>query len=225
MTSPFFTTVQLNTIVANPANIVSLWASDGARFKAALGSSFSAEIDEHFKLAFCGLIAHELKPYGNSVAVTLNALLAETQLDCDNYAALTIRLFNILVPSPTTTWAIVGWNGGHIGNHAQIICRKAPDAQGNGGGDWLIDPTIAFFLCGHSYDWFVSGKPCFMMYAKSLRWRSDVCNALNTNVINALTLGKYRPSDALYYFTDIEKFCAAPPPADWPTPQARFISY
>ncbi len=222
---PYLSASDHAALIASPSSIASLWTAHQARFRTDLGSGFAAEIDEHLKLAFCAMVAHDLKPYGACTVIDLPGMLASTVLDCDNYAALTWHLFKLLVPSPVTTIAIVGWDGGPIGNHAQIFCEKAADANGNGGGYWMIDPTVAVFQCGYNFDGIASGKPCLSAYRKSLYQRpGSATDQLHSNVVNALANGAYRPSHLLYYFDDLTAFSYPPPANTWPTPQATLLT-
>jgi hypothetical protein len=224
----YFTPTERAALVANPATISALYAANRARFIADLGAGFSAEIEEHYKFGFCGLVAFDLKPYGGSVAVTLPDLLAAPALDCDNYAILMWRLFKILAPSASTNVAAVGWNNGPFGNHAQMHCHKNADANGNGGGYWLVDPTIGVMLCGHGFDWVASGKRSSMAYCKSFHAacgrQGSATQQLHDNVMAALAGGLYRPSHLLYYYVDLDRFISPVPDyADWMTPQASAL--
>ena len=70
------------------------------------------------KAVFAVLGAHAMAPYGGSAQFELQALLRERQLDCDNYAALAGHFIQILLPDHPNTFAIVGLDGGRVGNHA-----------------------------------------------------------------------------------------------------------
>jgi hypothetical protein len=215
----YFTTAEHDALIADPNYIITLYSNNRTRFTASLGPRFAAEIEEHIRLAFCGVVAYDLKPYGASTPSTLEGLLSANVLQCSGYAILTYRLFLLLVPAPTTTVAFVGWNGGTVANHCQIFARKAPDATGSNGGDLLVDATIGLVLCGHSFDWIASSGKCNMLYAKNFNWRTDI-STFNTAVVAALTNGTYKPSTLLYWFTDFEKFIAPPPQSNWATPQS-----
>jgi len=225
----YFTATQHNAIVSDPSYVSTLYAAERNRFLSDLGSGFAAEIEEHYKLGFCALLAFDLKPYGGSVAVTMADLLAAAALDCDNYAILTWRLFKILNPTVTTNIAAVGWNGGPIGNHAQLIAQKAADQNGNGGGYWIIDPTVGVMTCGHDFDYVAGGKPLVSaVYLKDFYAAcgrvGTVTDWLHTNVKSALIGGGYRPSQLLYYYVDLDRYVSPVPIADWPTPQSSALA-
>lgn len=227
---PYFTSAEHAALIADPTTIAWLYNAHKARFKADLGTGFAAEIEEHFEFGFCGLVAFDLKPYGGSVAVQMADLLAAPALDCDNYAILMWRLFNILRPNPVTNIAAVGWHNGPIGNHAQMHCHKNGDANGANGGFWLVDPTVGIMLCGWGFDGVARGLPVGSntQYLKSFHAdcgrAGSVTQWLHDAVRNALINGRYRPSQLLYYYVDLDRFInPVPDKADWMTPQGSAL--
>lgn len=227
----YFTPAEHADLMADPSFISVLYARHRARFKADLGPGFAVEIEEHFKFGFCGLVAFDLKPYGESNAVEMASILAAPSLDCDNYAILMWNLFDILCPEATTNVAAVGWNNGPIGNHAQMHCHKNADANGNGGGFWLVDPTVGIILCGWSFDSVASGLPVGSntQYLKSFHAAcgraGSVTQWLHDRVRAALIGGLYRPSQLLYYYVDRDRFIAPVPDfSDWMTPQGSSLA-
>ncbi len=217
----YFNARQHDALLRHPGQIRGLWASDGARFRASLGPGFAREIDEHVQLAFCAMVACDLKPYGPCHTAELAGMLRAPTLACDNYLALAWRLFHILAPSHTTKIAAVGWDGGAVGNHCQIFCGKAAAADGQGGRAWMIDPTVAVFQCSSDFDAICSGRPASADYRADLYPRlGSVTDQLHDEVVTALADGLYRPSHLLYYFTDLNAYSNPPPEKSWPTPQA-----
>lgn len=218
----YFTAQQHADVAATPSSISAVWATDSARFVSDLGAPFSAEIAEHIKLAFCAVFAYDHVPYGpdgGSAADQLETLMAKPNMDCDNYAAVAWGLFELLCPSPTTSVCAIGWDGGYIGNHAQIVAHKIPSSGGNGGGSILVDPTVGFVQCAYNFDWYASGKPCSSTYAKSFNHgRADGSSGLNTAVMLALSNGYLKPSDILYVFGDRAAFVSPPVISAWATP-------
>lgn len=225
----YFTSAEHAAIIADPTSISALYATHRNRFRSDLGSGFAAEIDVHIKFGFCGLVAFDLKPYGGSVAVEMADLLAAPALDCDNYAVLTWRLFKLLCPTPITNIAAVGWNNGPIGNHAQMHCHKNADAYGNNGGFWLVDPTVGIFLCGYGFDGVARGMQVNSIYLRSFHAlcgrTGSATQTLHDNVVDALLYGRYRPSQLLYYYVDLDRYIAPVPDyADWMTPQSSALA-
>lgn len=223
----YFTSAQHSAVAADPTAIASLYTAERTRFLADLGGNFSAEPEEHFKLAFCGVFAYDHAPYGSgggSVTEPLTNLLAAASMDCDNYVAVTWRLFNLLVPAPETRVTALGWDGGYFGNHAQLAAHKSP-INGAGGGSLLVDPTIGLVLCAHNFDWYAASKQCSSAYSKSFYYdKGDGIGQFNTSVQTAIFGGLLKPSNILYAFDDIEQFVAPPPMSSWPTPALASLS-
>jgi len=152
----------LSALQTDPATIRGHWQTTKVQFKSDLGPSFAAQCDAHVALAMCCIVAFEYRPYGASLARTLVNLLNAPQLDCDNYVALAWELFNILYPHPgQTKIAAVGWDGGAVGNHAQM------QAKTPGSPDIYLDPTVG--LCVHGFDFVAlcSGIPVQPQWMKS----------------------------------------------------------
>lgn len=220
----YFTACEHSALIADPAYITTLYQTHRSRFIADLGSGFAAEIEQHFKFGFCGLVAFDLKPYGASIAVEMADLLAAPALDCDNYAVLMWRLFGLLEPNATTNVAAVGWHNGPVGNHAQMHCHKNADAQGNGGGYWMVDPTVGVLVCAYGFDGIARGQPVATQYLASFYAKcgrvGSSTDAFHNSVVGALRDGLYRPSQLLYYYVRLDKYIAPVPDyADWMTPQ------
>jgi hypothetical protein len=79
--------------------------------------------------------------------------------------------------------------------------------------------------CKYGYNDIVSGKPCDGQYRSDFYWRrGDAAQSLHDLVIAALSEGLYRPRDALYYTTSLDRFCYPPPIAEWMTPQSDALA-
>jgi len=149
--------------------------------------------DEAIKVIVASLISYKSALYGNSVATEFKTLLNEKLLDCDNYALLTGYFV------PQIQLRFVGFHGGAVGNHAQIIYP-------NPSSPLLIDPTIGL-IAATSYDDLMMGREIEPL--KILNFNEQKSNSLKTFtpvVVDALLNGKYRPRDLLYYFESIEHF-------------------
>jgi hypothetical protein len=216
----YFTAADHHSVLAEPASIAAIYAANRARFLADLGPHFAAESEEQIKFGFCGVLAYDLKPYGDSGhGITLNRLLAQPTMVCDHYAALAWKLFLLMVRKPTLKIAAVGWNGGAVGNHCQLISSTTL-SPGDGTGHWLVDPTVGIIQAGYDYNWIASGRSCSADLRRDFYWRSGPTDRLHGLVLAALAHGKYKPSDILYYCSSVARFCHPPDEADWMTPQA-----
>lgn len=202
----------LNAIEADPTKCETYYNSVRSTFLNDLGSAYSGVPESVLRFMWCGMVAHHLKPYGNSNASTMEDLLAAPALDCDNYATLAIRLYQMMTASNDAGFAIMGWNGGAIGNHAQILAWS-PDAS------WavLIDPTVCVFA-KTGYNSLVMGMPATGI--KNFYWQwTDLLPYLAT-VQTALSSGSYRPYDCMYFFRSLEAMWAPGGRPYWATPQA-----
>ena len=155
----FFYSSYKTAVLGDPSNIIPVYAALGAQFKAALGPVFSSECEEHYRLMFCGLFANDSKPYGQSVAYTMEELCAAPVLDCDNYLMFTWRLFDILCPPAGRLTKVAAWgmDKGFIGNHAMLW------AQHPAGYRLLADPTVALFQIGSGFGY----DPLFVKHGYS----------------------------------------------------------
>jgi hypothetical protein len=148
---------------------------------------------------FACLVAYRLAPYGGSSALTIEDILQASQLDCDNYAAATVNLFNVLNEyDEASSLYIVGWHGGAVGNHAQIFYFN-PETDTR----LLLDPTVAL-VAWTDFDGVAAGVPVPPSYIVSFRTRNEL-EDFNTRVLDALVQGAYFPSDILYFYEDLEQ--------------------
>lgn len=171
------------------------------------------------KLFFASVIAFSMKPYGGSNPQTFEDCLKAPNLNCDNYCILTHGLFRILQPHDGPEPAIVGWNGGAVGNHAQILASYE-------GVSVLCDPTVGFVALGPTLNSLCRGevpKEDAVKSFFSLATGRDNIEFLNKNVVNAVLQGSYMAGDILYYFPTIASYQAAGGSSTWATPQSWAI--
>jgi len=152
------------------------------------------------KAAFAALAAHEMAPYGTSTQLGLAALLREQHLDCDNYAALTGHFVHILLPDHPNTFAVIGLDGGKLGNHAQVILKTGQH------GHILADPTVGI-IAATSYNKLLSGKPVPSEKVQAFYAHNDPqILKFGKVVYDTITSGRIRPSNMLYYFSDLQEY-------------------
>jgi hypothetical protein len=180
---------QLTTIYQNCSSIIS------AKINQPLSTN-------DLKAVFSMFMSHALAPYGHSSKSHLFDLLTERQLDCDNYGLLAGHLYEVLAGSTyTEDWALVGFDKGAVGNHAQIAYHSATN-------DMILDPTtglVAFV----SYTDLMNGKALtddkvhsLYLYIDDPRQPVSLRN-YHWKIQNALTDGLYKASDYLYFETRI----------------------
>lgn len=150
--------------------------------------------DDGLKLAFSAIAANGMAPYGASEATTFQDLLAADRLHCAAYALLASYFVAALLPSAKIE--IAGFDGGAVGNHAQIF---APAYH------MLLDPTIGLIAIA-TFDEVLSGKaiPADKIRLFKMRDSTDI-DAFSAKVHTALVEGRYRPSNILYVYHGIDQ--------------------
>lgn len=144
------------------------------------------------------------------MALRLEDLIREKQLDCDNFVILTIHLFRILRPRSLIDVDMVGWERGMVGNHAQIIVNHPREPL-------MIDPTVGV-VAKVTFDDIASGKAVARRDIATLSRRDDP-PGFRYRVVTALEMGAYRPSHILYYFNNPDDYQSALAQINnWPTP-------
>lgn len=191
-------------IIADPSYIETLYEDRWSAFDAQLGPVDTAGDLSNPLLAsaYAAMCGYELKPYGNELpgVVDLQGLLAEPTLACDDYVCLAMWLMKEMPQCDSVDAVAVGWDGGAVGNHAQLLVSDGSETL-------LLDPTIGLVVRHTSYDDIVSGIPTTDF--KSLFEPPPLPDPwqlaqFNDTVIVAVSQGLYGPMDALYYYTSLE---------------------
>ncbi len=150
------------------------------------------------KAVFAGVAAYAMLPYKRSRAVRLDDLLKEPGLDCDNYATLTGHFLNILLPG-AHDFAMVGFDGGAVGNHAQVFVTVERRQM-------LLDPTFGI-VADASFDDVLQGRPVASDHIYDFTIRDDPPTYNQRKlVLRALGEGAYKPSDLLYFYNSVEEY-------------------
>lgn len=189
-------------INANLTNLEGVYQSVKASIQSGNNGALASQPDDHLRFAFCCFVAFDLKPYIGSAAKSLRDLMNEDGLDCDNYVRLAWYFFQVMRPRYTSEICAVGWEGGPIGNHAQMQIKTA------GAPDLYCDPTIGLAVHGVDFDALCTGfqvPPSCLYSIFSTNHRPDV-NDLNANTISAMINGSYRASHLLYVYTDMPRY-------------------
>lgn len=194
-----------SAVMSNITSIENIYQSVKGGMQSSFGSAFSAQPDDHWRFAFCNILAWDLKPYIGSNATRLKELMQEDGLDCDNYVRLAWHFFNIMRPSSTSEVAAVGWEGGTMGNHAQMQISTS------GHPSMYCDPTIGLVVNAFNFDHLCKGTPVTAANMHSLNHfnpRTETVS-LNTNVQSAFSSGSIRASQLLYVYTDLKRYDTA----------------
>lgn len=170
--------------------------------------------DDEARAVFATVIAYSFAPYGNSTARWLHELAGESVLDCDNYALLAHYIYAAL--GGTETFWLLGWNGGALGNHAQIYYESGTRRM-------ILDPTVAMISLT-DMDAVMDGGAGAALTGVSFYWRP----AWETDwMLHYLPLahGEGMPWCALLYFATAEQYTGAmwTGSSYWPTPGARVL--
>jgi hypothetical protein len=151
------------------------------------------------KFVVAAFLSHSMAGYGRSTTDDLMELLAEDQLDCDNYMFLAGHIFELLAGSEyTEQLTYIGFNHGAVGNHAQLLYESSTRSI-------IVDATVGF-VAFTSYDNLIHGVPLSDDNIASFYNYWDDPNQPNGlhryfwRVRTALIKGLYRPQDFLYYY-------------------------
>jgi hypothetical protein len=194
---------QVASVRESPSRLVDAFSE----CRAEIGSRLVNFSEDELKAAFAAVAAHASAPYGQSMAVRLADLLKEPDLDCDNYASLTGHFLNILLPG-RHTFGMAGFDGGAVGNHAQVFITV--DGQGI-----FADPTFGI-IAKATFDHVLQGRS-----VEPVHIFEHNPNAVSATIISALRAGKYKPSDILYYYHSIDDYITylESAAADWENPK------
>ncbi|MCO6429458.1 MAG: hypothetical protein J5J00_01260 [Deltaproteobacteria bacterium] len=164
-----------------------------------LGTSFSDLDDDALRAVYASLAANRLANFGDSSVLTFNELIAANELDCDNYAVLAGHLIGAEDPA----LRMIGFHGGAVGNHAQLIYERDNISV-------LLDPSIGL-VARVDFDSLLSGakvesgalKSFYIAGRAERHYRLDFFeDRTRTAVLN----GEYKPSDLLYYFETVADY-------------------
>lgn len=145
--------------------------------------------------AFSCVIANGMAPYGSDSypnGYNFATVLASPVLECASYGGMAWWLFNEF-GNVNAEVHQVGWDGGAVGNHSQLIVADKATGQ-----SILLDPTIALIANGATLLGLVTGVKytpvCnFFAYDPILAAANSVAI-----VTKALTQGLYQMRDGIY---------------------------
>lgn len=163
------------------------------------GASLS---DRIYDYVLATIVSHYSAPYGSSNAITEEGILKAETLNCGNYGLLVSFL------TGEEGFDFVGFEGGAIGNHQQLFYESE-------GVSLLLDPTIGM-IAFTDFDHLMSGKSVEDVF--SFYSGESAMQQFNKVVLDAVTNGKYRPSDLLYYYEDINHVFSPGSYGQFPTP-------
>lgn len=173
--------------------------------------------DAEATLVYATRVAHQMAPYGLSLAIDLDDLLAEPRLDCDNYAWLAMQLYARSAQA-TGRVRMVVWEHPRLGVHAQIA------AEWPSGRALLLDPTANLIARAALGDVIIGDPvPSRDVLAMPLAWDSPEAAVIRDHVRDALRLGMFAPEHLILLSDDptpqmraTARQFAQPPPARGP---------
>src|SRR5215213_4757645 len=135
----YFAKSTYDAIRQDPTKVMSLYKTYASDFTTVAGLQ---GLSEGVRVAaFCSVMAYDLAPYGSSsTGVDLTALLKAPVLSCAQYVELTLLLLEQFGRTDLS-FHFAGWDGGAVGNHAQLFASS-------NGSNALLDPTIGLIVPG-----------------------------------------------------------------------------
>lgn len=132
------------------------------------------------------IVAGNFAEYGASDGRSFEEIAGERLLSCAQLAFLVGYLYGENDPSLRS----IGFDGGAIGNHAQLILLDEARA-------FLLDPT-AGVIAETDFDSLLSGTPISAKKIVLFGIKAASIDAFREKVLSALLNGSYRPSDFMY---------------------------
>jgi hypothetical protein len=189
----------VESVRADPRRVAGAYRKCRAELALKLGPAFEGLDDRHLQAVFASIVAHAFAPYGQSSALELDALRKEPRLDCDNYAALTGYLVRRLPDARKGALKFVGYDGGPVGNHAQLFYRA-------GGREILLDPTVGV-VARVGYAAVLQGAPVPPgAVADFYRHGDRELAQFKRRVVAALIGGSHRPEQTIYVAQGLDNF-------------------
>ena len=190
-TASYLTPDVIEEIRSNPSLVVAYFDTYRSAFLSDLGMPSVNE--DVLKAAWSSVVAHHMAHYGPFVGGALSELLATPTLECSGYNMLTwyfIAEFGL----STDVQVAVGWDGGAVGNHVQMLVSVD-------GSSAQLDATIGLIAFDVTFEGLIAGVQ-YDQYV-SFYVRDDI-TSFNAQVINAVTGGLYTVQDVIYYVPGLD---------------------
>jgi hypothetical protein len=155
--------------------------------RAELGNEFGKIGDETIRAILATIVAANFAEYGASSAKSYEDIKKSSHLNCGN----TIFLVGYLLGAiKSKNLKPIGFAGGIVGNHAQLLFYE-------NGETVLLDPTTGL-IAKTNLDNLLRGIPLDENKMKSFSIKDKSINSFRENVYIAINRGKYLPSDFMY---------------------------
>jgi hypothetical protein len=152
-----------------------------------LGDEFQSIGDGALRAILATVVAANFAEYGASSAASYEEISKSSQLNCSNANYLVGYLLGGL---ESENLKPIGFDGGFIGNHAQLLFN-------DNGKTVLLDPT-AGIIAKTSFNDLLRGVPLDKKSIRAFSIRAKRINSFREKVYVAINHGKYLPSDFMY---------------------------
>lgn len=152
-----------------------------------LGDEFQSVSEGAFRAILATVLAANFAEYGASSAQSYEEIKNSSHLDCSRTILLVGYLLDALESQRLQP---IGFDGGYIGNHAQLLFNDERDTI-------LLDPT-AGIIAKTSFNDLLRGVPLDEKSIRAFSMKDKSINSFRENVYTAISHGKYLPSDLMY---------------------------
>ncbi|MCE5326652.1 MAG: hypothetical protein ABFD92_18270 [Planctomycetaceae bacterium] len=177
-----------------------------------LGDDFGRVDEPLLRVMLSTIAAANFAEYGGSSATRYEDIKAASHLNCGNTILLTGYLFGTLESRRLRS---IGFDGGYVGNHAQLLYR-------DDSGEFLLDPTVGL-IARTSFDDLLSGRPVPRSKIRVFSIKARSIDAFRERVYTALRQGKYRPCDLMYMHESLAEHVQKSSSDNYFTPGGIFL--
>lgn len=173
--------------VRNSGSIDVLLPRCSQELRAVLGDEFQAIGDGALRAILATVVAANFAEYGASSGLSYEEIKNSSHLDCSR----TILLVGYLLDGlESKSLKPIGFDGGFIGNHAQLLFNDNNDTI-------LLDPT-AGIIAKTNFNDLLRGIPLDEKNIRTFSMKDKSINSFRENIYIAISRGKYLPSDFMY---------------------------
>lgn len=156
-----------------------------------LGEAFAGYDDDALKAILATIASARFALYGPSNALSYEEIAASAYLNCGN----TILLAGFLFDQGDTRVRPIGFDGGAVGNHAQLLFFQNDDPDDE--NDLLLDPTFGIVAIT-SLNSLLSGREVPDSRIRRFAIKDKSIKQVQGTVFASVAEGRYKPSDFMY---------------------------
>lgn len=154
---------------------------------AVLGDDFGAVNEPTLRALLATVVAGNFAEHGVSSSIEYADIVRDAHLNCGNTIFLVGYLYGGL---SSTALKPVGFDGGAVGNHAQLLFSSA-------GKHWILDPSVGL-IAQTSFNALLRGEPVPASKIRIFSIRAKTLGGFRKTVYRAVLKGRYLPSDFMY---------------------------